>query len=216
MDDAMSDVERLRERFIAEFEAGRAPDPQEYLAQVDVTDQRQLEEALDAYLEQAPRRPFDLEAFVASPARALAEDLGQSLQGRAGSWPVLLPRLRHAAQLRRSELVARLAASLGVADREEKVGRYYHEMEQGLLEPRGVSDRVLDALAALLATTRERLREAAAGLAPGSPPASDALFARTATPDPDARAAMGAPPPASSSAPDDDRDEVDELFRGTD
>jgi len=216
MDDAMSDVERLRERFIAEFEAGRAPDPREYLAQVDATGQRRLEEALDAYLEQAPRRPFDANAFATSPARALADDLGQSLQGRAGTWPVVLPRLRHSARLRRSELVARLAASLGVADREEKVGRYYHEMEQGLLEPRGVSDRVLDALAALLGTTRERLREAAAGLGPGPSPSSDALFARTATPDADARAAMGPPAPASSPAPHDDRDEVDALFRGTD
>jgi len=86
-------------------------------------------------------------------------------------------------------------------------------MEQGLLEPRGVSDRVLDALGDLLGTTRERLREAAGALGPAAPPASDALFARTAVPDPAARARTGAAPPAAASPPEE-RDEVDRLFRG--
>src|SRR4051794_11779779 len=213
MGDAMSEVERLREQFIAEFDAGRAPDPGEYLSQVDGADRRELEALLDAYLEQAPRRPFEPAAFAASPARALTDDLVQALDGRAGAWPVLLPRLRHAARLRRAELVQRLAAALGVAGRETKVERYYHEMERGLLEPRGVSDRLLDALSELLGTTRERLREAAEALGPAAPPADDALFARTAIPDADA--AMGVPPaPAATQADAEGFDEVDELFRG--
>jgi hypothetical protein len=215
MGDAMSDVKRLREQFIAEFDAGRAPDPGEYLAQVEGADRRELEALLDAYLEQAPRRPFEPAAFAASPARAVTHDLVQALDGRAGTWPVLLPRLRHAARLRRAELVQRLAATLGVTGRESKVERYYHEMEQGLLEPRGVSDRVLDALGDLLGTTRERLREAAEALGPAAPRADDALFTRTAIPDADARAAMGVPPaPAASQADVEGYDEVDELFRG--
>jgi len=214
MDDAMSDVEGLRQRFIAEFEAGRAPDPREYLTQVDGADRRELEALLDAYLEQAPRRSFDAAAFAASPARDLADDLTQALGGQAGTWPVLLPRLRQTARLRRADLVQRLSAALGVTGREEKVGRYYHEMEQGLLEPRGVSDRVLDALGDLLGTSRERLREAAAALGPTAPSPGDTLFARTAMPDPDARAAMGAPPAPSGEEPPEEVDEVDELFRG--
>src|SRR3954471_3587655 len=180
MGDAMSEVERLREQFIAEFDAGRAPDPGEYLAQVDSADRRELEALLDAYLEQAPRRPFEPAAFAASPARALTDDLVQALAGRAGAWPVLLPRLRHTARLRRAELVQRLAAALGVAGREAKVERYYHQMEQGLLEPRGVSDRVLDALSELLGTTRERLREAAQALRPAAPRGARAAGARAA------------------------------------
>lgn len=214
MGDAMSDVERLRERFVAEFAAGRAPDPSEYLEQVDGVDRAALEALLDAYLERAPRRSFDAAAFAASPARALADDLEHALNGRAGTWPVVLPRLRQAARLRRADLIQRLTAALGVAGREEKVGRYYHEMEQGLLEPRGVSDRVLDALGVLLGTTRELLRDAADSLDPPTTPATDALFTRTATPDPEARAAMGAPPAAAAPGPADELDEVDQLFRG--
>jgi hypothetical protein len=212
MGDGMPHVERLRARFIEAFEAGANPDPRDYLSQLEGADQRELEALLDAYLTQAPRRRFDPEAFAASPARALVDDVEQSLAGRAGAWPVLLPRLRNTARLPRGELVRRLAASLGVTGREAKVERYYHEMEQGLLEPAGVSDRVLDALATLLRTSRERLREAGSsyalgGTAPGAP-----AFARRAKYGEQELAAM-ASAPASPTEPDD-RDEVDELFLG--
>src|SRR5215217_2069928 len=138
MGDAMREIERLRELFIAEFEAGANPDPREYLAQLEGADQRELEVLLDSYLAQAPRRAFDAARFAASPARVLVDDVEQSLSGVAGTWPVLLPRLRNAARLRRAELVQRLAARLGVSGREGKVERYYHQMEQGLLAPAGV------------------------------------------------------------------------------
>lgn len=212
MGDAMAEIERLREQFIAAFEAGESPDPREYLTQLEGADQRELEALLDAYLTQAPRRRFDSQAFAASPARALVDDLEQSLSGRAGAWPVVLPRLRNAARLRRGDLVRRLAESLGVTGREAKVERYYHEMEQGLLAPAGVSDRVLDALASLLNTTRERLREA--GMAPpaGGAVAGATLFARRAAPTEQELAAMASAPAA---APEPEaRDEVDELFLG--
>ena len=75
MADGMPDAERLRERFIAEFEAGASPDPLEYLSQLEGADRLELEALLDAYLAQAPRRRFDPAAFAASPARALVDDL---------------------------------------------------------------------------------------------------------------------------------------------
>jgi hypothetical protein len=212
MSDAMPEIERLRQRFIAEFEAGANPDPRDYLAQLEGADQRELEVLLDAYLAQAPRRAFEPAAFAASPARALVDDLEQSLAGRAGSWPVVLPRLRNAARLRRGELVRRLADSLGVAGREAKVERYYHEMEQGLLVPAGVSDRVLDALATLLDTSRDRLREAGASHAFGDSVPGGALFARRAEYGEPELAAMASAP--ASQAKPEERDEVDELFLG--
>src|SRR5437763_10209258 len=172
MADHMPDVERLLRRFIEDFEADRSTRPQAYLEQVAGTDRRELEALIDAYLERAPRRPFDAAAYAQSPARGLVDDLTESLEGVAGTWPVLLPRLRHSSRLMRSELVSRLAVALGVSGREEKVGRYYHAMEQGLLAPDGVSDRVLDALGSLTGTTRDALRAAARGFVP--PPSSAA------------------------------------------
>jgi hypothetical protein len=163
----MPEIDDLLRRFIERYESGEPIAPADLLAQVQGTDRKELEALLDAYLARAPRRPFSAEAFASSPARPVVDDLAQSLEGIAGTWPVVLPRLRSRARLRRSELVSRLAAALGVADREAKVAVYYHAMEQGELDPAGVSDRVLDALARLTGTTARALRDAASAFEPG-------------------------------------------------
>ena len=124
----------------------------------------------------------------------------------------MLPRLRDRAGLKRSALVERLAAALGVSDRQDKVAGYYHEMEQGLLPARGVSDRVLDALAAIFGETAQSLRDAGQALVPsGEGPAAAPAAALPGGPTPSRR------PPASGEAhptTEAEWDEVDELFRG--
>ncbi len=209
----MSDVERLLREFQRDFEAGRRMRPSEALSQVEGDDRAELEALIDAYLARAPRRPFDRAAFETSPARALVDDLAEALEHEAGTWRAILPRLRDAARLKRSELVRRLAAELGVAEREEKVARYYHQMEQGLLDPAGVSDRVLSVLAALVGTTPERLREAGSGMGPVGEPPGAAAFARAAVPAEEHRHQMLAAAPPSP-APNEEPDEVDRLFTG--
>jgi hypothetical protein len=133
--------------------------------------------------------------------------------GRSGWWPALLPRLRAAARLRRSEVVGRLAGDLGATGREAKVGAYYHAMEQGTLPSAGVSDRVLEALAAIVGTTAARLRDAGRWMGgPPPDPHAGAAFARIGTPDPQLlEEARPAPP---SARPAGERDEIDELFTG--
>jgi hypothetical protein len=206
----MSDVERLLREFQRDFEAGGAMRPSEVLARVEGADRRELEALLDAYLARAPRRPYDAAAFESSPARALVDDLAEALEVEAGAWKAVLPRLRDAAQLRRSELVRTLAFRLGVAGREDKVARYYHEMEQGRLEPAGVSERVLSVLAELLGTSAGRLREAGAALRVADEPPTAVTFARAAQPAEEHRELMESATPAS--APGEDADEVDRLF----
>jgi len=208
----MSDVERLLREFQLDFEAGGALRPSDVLARVGGADRRELEALVDAYLARAPRRPFDPEAFAASPAQALVDDLAEALEDEAGTWKVVLPRLRDAAQLKRSELVRRLATGLGMAGREEKVARYYHEMEQGRLEPARVSERVLAVLAELLGTTAERLREAGSALRVADEPPAAMTFARAARPAEEHLELMEAVPP--SPAPGEQPDEVDRLFTG--
>jgi hypothetical protein len=203
----MTDVNRLLEEFIAEDRAGGVADPAVYLARVSGLDRDELTALIDGYLARAPRRAFDRAAFEASPARGVAA----SLAGTSGTWPALLPRLRDRAQLRRAEVVSRLAAALGAADREAKVAGYYHAMEQGSLPASGVSDRVLEALGRIVGESLEVLRSA--GRATSSPPpmASGRAFARVASPAPEfAAPAAAAPPPA----PQTDRDEIDDLFAG--
>ncbi len=207
----MSDVGGLLREFQRDFEAGGTLRPSEVLARVEGRDRQELEALIDAYLARAPRRPFDPDAFAASPARALVDDLAQALEAEAGTWKAVLPRLRDAAQLKRSELVHRLAAGLGVEGREEKVARYYHEMEQGLLAPEGVADRVLVVLAELVGTSAERLREAGSALRVADEPPGGMTFARAAMPEEEHLDMMaGAPPAAAVEEPD----EVDRLFTG--
>ncbi len=199
----MTDVNRLLEEFIAEDRAGVA-DPAGFLARVSGVDRAELEALIDGYLARAPRRAFDRAAFEASPARGVAA----SLAGTSGTWPALLPRLRDRAQLRRAEVVSRLAAALGAGDREGKVAGYYHAMEQGTLPASGVSDRVLEALGRIVGESVEVLR--AAGRATHTPPAAGgAAFARVASPPPAfASPAAAAPPPIV------EHDEIDDLFVG--
>src|SRR6185436_12330694 len=103
----MTDVNRLLEEFIAADRSGVA-DPAEFLARVDGLDRAELEALIDGYLARAPRRAFDRAAFEASPAAGVVA----SLAGSSGTWPALLPRLRHRARLKRAELVARLSSEL--------------------------------------------------------------------------------------------------------
>jgi hypothetical protein len=199
----MTDVDRLLEEFIASDRAGVA-DPAVFLARVSGIDRAELEALIDGYLARAPRRAFDRAAFSSSPALGVVA----SLAGSSGTWPALLPRLRDRAQLRRAEVVSRLAAALGAGDRESKVASYYHAMEQGTLPASGVSDRVLEALGRIVGESVEVLR--AAGRATQSPQAAGGeTFARVASPAPEFAA-----PAAAASPRKLERDEIDDLFAG--
>lgn len=209
----MSDVERLFSQYTAEHRAGGNADPSEYLACASPAERGELSALIDAYLVRTSRQPFDEAGFRGSSAERTVDELERAIVGQAGLWPALLPRLRDRAGLRRSELVERLANALGFGDRRDKVAGYYHEMEQGLLPARGVSDRVLDALGQIVDETAQMLREAGQSLRaapPPVPPAAPAAFARRAYADAEGSGERI----AAQEIPAGEWDEVDELFRG--
>ncbi len=206
----MTDVEQLLSEFKQAVREGAGADPRPYLARAPNGDRELLAGLIDAYLERAPRREFEASAFQGSRAAAIAEEVQRSLAGESGIWPALLPRLRQRAELRRSELVGQLAARLGAQKQEQKVGEYYHRMEQGLLPAAGVSDTVLDALGRIVGWSAGALRKA--GELPASgPPRADAgaVFART-----HGGVATDGAPDVRPEAPAAEWDEVDRLFRG--
>jgi hypothetical protein len=207
----MSDVQRLLTDYIAEHRAGGEADPRKYLSRASPAERGELAALIDAYLARAPRQTFDEAAFRGSSAERTVDELERAIAGQSGLWPALLPRLRDRAGLKRSELVERLAAALGVTDRRDKVAGYYHEMEQGLLPAQGVSDRVLAALGKLVGETAQTLRDAGRALTPPSEgrAAAPAAFARRA------RAEVAKlPPPGAQRPPEAEWDEVDKLFCG--
>ena len=182
----MSDVERQLQEFIREDREGGDADPLAFLRRVEGEDRAELEALIDGYLARAPRRAFDREAYESSPARGVTEEIGRALGGVSGSWPALLPRLRHRARMRRAEVVngaGRRARRDGA--QAKKVARYYHGMERGTLPAEGVSDRVLEALGRVVGVTAERLREAGRAAGGGTSPGSaGTAFARVGAPDP--------------------------------
>jgi hypothetical protein len=206
----VTNVERLFAEYKETHASGREADVQRFLDRVSGLEREQLAALIDAYLERVPRREFDAAALRDSPAAAVTDSVTRTLSGSAGLWPVLLPRLRNQARIKRAELVAELAARLGAQSQRDKVASYYHEMEQGRLPASGVSDTVLDALGKIVGYSRDALRRAGEMPAPGGPTAeAGAVYARTTRRgDAVEEEETGAP------APREDWDEVDRLFRG--
>ncbi len=222
----MADVDNLFSEFVTEHRAGGEADPLAFLDQVQGAERAELATLIDGYLVRSPGQAWDAEAFEGSPSALWAEEMSRSLEGAAGTWPVLLPSLRERARIKRSELVERLADRLGVGGGRDLVGSYYHRMEQGQLASDGVSTRVLTALAEIVGSTAEALREAGRGIDPGEEASGGAVFARSAAPDPEWIASAAQEdllePPQSPGAsqpenqPDAAASEVDRLFTGGD
>ena len=213
----MADVRELLAEFVAAFDAGDSPDPNPLLERVSGAERQELAQLIDQHLMAAPRQAWDPDAYEASRAKVAVERVYESIEGVSGTWPELLPQLRNRARIKRSELVARLAAALGAGTeraRVEKVAGYYNQMEHGLLPADGVSARVIEALAEIVGTDAGTLRSAGRGAAASG--GGEALaFARKAMLDsdylPSAEEIEGAP---ASPAPAPTRDEIDELFTG--
>ncbi len=211
----LTDIDRLITEYVAAYErSGVAPDPQPYLQRAPDSERPTFAKRIEEILLSAPRRAWNPQEFEATLGSPLMRDIGAAVRGSSGLWPALLPRLRNAARLKRREVVQQLTQELGVSGSEGKVGRYYHEMEQGLLDERGVSDRVIDALAGILGASAETLREAgrALGSAPfGTQGQGAPVYTRTAVPD---RTHAAREPEEPAQRSEETWDEVDELFAG--
>ena len=216
----MADVDSLFSDYVAEHRSRGEADPRPYLEQLEGIDRDELATLIDGYLVRAPGRDWDPQAFEGSPESRWSEEMGRSLAGAAGAWPVLLPQLRERARIKRRDLVERLAAAIGAPAQTDKVAAYYHQMEQGQLAPEGVTTRVLEALAAIVGTSADALRAAGRALGTGEGPTEGVVFQRRAMPDPDyerEEAPAGAASPGRAEEADETGpDEVDRLFTGGD
>ncbi len=191
-----SRAELLFEDFAARYARGEHPDVRDYLERAG--DERDDFAALvDGYLASTPARPPSPET-LATFAELLPEDTETP--------PMLAARVRLG--LRRSEVVRHLMRFRGLPpEREEKVARYYHELETGLLDPRGVQPLVWHHLAKIFGT----------GIRPlmlgrnEPPPVLVAAYYRLSDSVADAERLAAPAAPASEPA---ERDEVDALFTG--
>ena len=222
----MADVDAIFRDFARSFEGDRSTDPRPYLERVDAVDREELRLRIEAFLERAPRREWDRDSFAASLAEravaAASPEIDAPAAEDAEGWPQLLPALRDAARLKRTEVVERLAGALGFPQAEDRVATYLHRMEMGALPSQGVSTRVLEALGSILGSSAEALRRAGEA-GEGGGPSGGEVFARRGGPaggiaSSDADPAEIAYESVADAMRDDrpEPDELDRLFTGGD
>ena len=182
------EVFELFDDYAVRFARGERPDAREYLARAG-EGADELAALIDRYLESAPAPAVD------EDARALA---AAWIEGE----PPLLE-LRNRRGLRRDAVVDALISAFGLDPaKREKVKGYYHRLETGLLEPRGVNSRVFDVLAKTLSASLTDVR----AWRP-QPQAIEAAYMRR-----DEAAWFEAPPVLADE--DGERDDIDLLFLG--
>jgi hypothetical protein len=208
-------TDKILSEFMDAWNAGRRPDVDEYLARAPDAERSALAEDIAAWLTWAPTPAYDAETLAQVRSEPIVAEVVAAGVGRAGLWPSLLPRLRARASVSVGELAGVVSSLLGLGGREERVASYLDRMEQGELDPAGVSSRVVDALARALGVPRDDI--AGAGAFGGGGVATAALY-RSSGDEPGAgddvgehldvlARAMTAPSP-------EPWDEVDELFLG--
>ena len=182
----------LFDEFAQRFARGESPAVLEYIERAgDRGDE--LANMLNHFLASAP------------PPQASAERVEMMRAWIAGQPPIL--ELRKQRGLTRDVVVERLLGLLGLrAERRAKVRGYYHELETGLLEPRGVDRRVWEALGQVLGASVSDL----AGWRPRRIEAAPAFRVR---PDDAALGDVVLSAPVSAPQPTEE-DEVDRLFTG--
>jgi hypothetical protein len=183
------DVRDLFAEYADAYVHGDEPHARDYLARAgDEADE--LGRMLDAFLTAAPRP---------TPSADRVALMGAWAEGE----PPLV-HLRALRGVRVDEVVDAIVQDTGVAaEKRPKVKRYYQRLEQGLLDPRGVSERVWEAVRRLIGPVAQ-----AAATWPTPSAIPDTAFFRAATP-----RAHGVAADAEPAAPFA-RDEVDDLFTG--
>jgi hypothetical protein len=186
----------LFEEFAARHARGEHPDVRDYLDRAG--DERDdLAVLIDGYVASVP---------ALEPSAETRAVFAELVPIDASTPPMLAARVRLG--MRRSQVVRFLVGSLGVDERQEdKVARYYHELETGLLDPERVEPLVWHNLAKLFGTQIRSLM-----VRPNDPPpAMVAAYFRRAD---DVALDMREIHAPAAPAPEPERDDVDRLFTG--
>jgi len=190
-------AELLFEEFAVRSARGEHPDVRDYLERAG-DDRDELAALLDGYVAATPAQ---------APSAETLATFAELLPGDAETPPMLAARVRLG--LPRTQVVRTLMEWLAIPrEEEDRVARYYHELETGLLDPKRVQPLVWHNLAKIFGTGIRALV-----LHPTEPPpAMVAAYYRLSDDVVLDAAASPALPSMAAAAPE--RDEVDMLFTG--
>ncbi|MGH3113723.1 MAG: hypothetical protein ACRDOP_09695 [Gaiellaceae bacterium] len=179
-------VFRLFDEYAARHARGERPNTREFLRRAGEGEE-ELRELIDRFLAAVPPTAADEDEVAAFQAWLRGEPPLVELRSRRG--------------VKREQLVDAIVERFRLAPaKREKVKRYVHELESGLLDPRGVDARVLETWTE---TLRARVSEFVT-LRPRAPRAEPAYYRVS-----EAAVLRHVPAPAA-----EERDEVDALFIG--
>lgn len=184
-------TDALFDEFVAAHLAGGRPVVQDFIDRAG-GEAETLGALIDRYLTMAP------------PRATTEEDLALMRAQMSGEPPLLVVRTER--RLGRGAIVNALMTTLGIDPaKKERVDDYYHELEVGLLDPRGVSGRVFDVLSRVLGIDVRALAR------PWPVTDTTVLYQRAS-----GAGGEGQPvTPAPAARPEiSERDDVDELFTG--
>jgi transcriptional regulator with XRE-family HTH domain len=207
----MVSIDRVLSEFIDDWNAGRRPQVDDYLDRVPETERAELANQLMTWLEVAPSPAFDEPTREQIRSEPVARASVDAMAREAGIWPELLPILRERASLSVRELAGKLVAAIGLGSSSEaKTSDYLEQLEKGSLDPARVSRTVIEKLAGILRVDESLLNQA------GGPAFRPAPMFRASKP-----ASAGTmrnmevlADMLTTTAPEEDWDEVDRLFQG--
>lgn len=189
-------VDLLFDEFAASYARGEHPDARDYLERAGEA-RDELAHLLDGFLAAAPVQPPGGETL------ALFASLVPEAAGEATQPPLLAERVRRG--WRRDEIVDWIRERFGIAEeKREKVARYWHELETGLLPAGGISERLREALS-------DRFGDALQTAVAWEPPTLEADLAYRRVQDAPVLTATAASFAAVHAEPPEP-DEVDRLF----
>lgn len=164
----MSAVEQIFLEALEDLRGGRRQPIERYLERVPRSERETLADMLASYFA-SQRRPADPYADPEAFARTLAtiDQVVADSSGSAGVLPGMLVELSRTRGLRRKEIVERLQGLLGVPDNASNLLHdLYHRLESGTIPGPGLSNRLLEALGALLKIPVQELDVASRPIGP--------------------------------------------------
>lgn len=146
--------------FTTAWKAGRRPRVHEFLDRTAPSDHDAFLELVGIWMDVAATPEYDDATYAQIAAAPEVSGVVDAVRNDGTLWPEVLPKLRQRRGMSLRELATAVVKALGVDGGETRAEHWLGRMETDDVDPRGVSRRLLDAIATALETSVETLASA--------------------------------------------------------